>query len=303
MKQRPASGDPSQATRDSSSRTVPSMTLNERSRLFAYAIQRTVWRLSYRSPSFATPSQGPIVVVFGMHRSGTSSAVGILEDLGFTVPGRTPPDGHGDNTRGTREPVELTWLLIRILRMNACSWYSPPTTRLRYTKRHLADRNDILRLCAGKRCVLKDPRMLLMLDFWDGVLIRPMGVVRNPVDVAESLLRRGEPVTRRQCIELWKIYNHALLGLAQKRNCPIAFFDHPDFADQIIWSTHRLGYSDSGATRFFQDRVVRSRTENWRDLVGDREAVALYDELARFAVAPPATLPAQKVGPDRGFPS
>jgi hypothetical protein len=237
-----------------------------------------------------------------MHRSGTSSAVGVLEDLGFTVPGRVPPDGHGDNTRGTREPIELTWLLMRILRMNACSWYQPPAHGLRYTRRHLADRNDLLRLCAGRRCVLKDPRMLLMPDFWDGVLIRPMGVVRNPVDVAQSLLRRGEPVTQRQCIDLWKVYNHALLDVAQKHNCPIAFFDHPDFADQIIRCAHGLGYGHRGATRFFQDRVVRSRTETWRELVGDSEAVALYDELTKFAVAPPSLLPAQQVGLDRGLP-
>ncbi len=127
--------------------------------------------------------------------------------------------------------------------------------------------------------------MLLMLDFWDGVAIHPMAVVRNPVDVAESLVRRGEPVTRRQCIDLWKVYNQALLGLVQNRNCPIAFFDHPNFADQVIHCAHRLGYDDSAATHFFEDRLVRSRTENWRDIVGDRQAIALYDDLARFAVA------------------
>lgn len=238
-----------------------------------------------------------------MHRSGTSSAVGILEDLGFTVPGTMPPDGHGDNTRGTREPIELTSLSIRILRMNACSWYQPLTTGLRYTKRHIADRNDIIRLCVERRCVLKDPRMLLMLDFWDGVIIHPMAVVRNPVDVAESLVRRGEPVTRRQCIELWKVYNRQLLGLAQNHNCPIAFFDHPNFVDQVIQSTRRLGYSGSATTHFFEDRIVRSRTENWRDLVGDSQAVALYDNLARFAVAPQAALLLQKTGSDPGLPT
>jgi hypothetical protein len=288
--------DPSQPTRDFSPRTGPPMTLNERVRLCGYATQRTAWRLGYRPPNFEAPPHEPIVVVFGMHRSGTSSAVGILEDLGFTVPGRMHPDGHGDNRRGTRELVELTWLSIRILRMNACSWYQPPTTGLKYTKRHVADRNDIIRLCIERRCVLKDPRMLLMLDFWDGVLIHPIAVVRNPVDVAESLVRRGEPVTRRQCIDLWKVYNQALLSLAQSHSCPIAFFDHPNFADQVMRCICRLGYSDSGTTSFFEDRIVRSRTENWRDIVGDTQAVALYDDLARFAVAPQSALPLAEDG-------
>ncbi len=297
MKKLAASRHQSHRIRDSSSRTTPSITLNERLRLCGYAIQRTTWRRRYRPPSFDAPPHEPVVVVFGMHRSGTSSAVGVLEDLGFTVPGRMPPDGHGDNSRGTREPVELTWLSIRILRMNACSWYQPPTTDLKYTKRHVADRNDILRLCAGRQCVLKDPRMLLMPEFWDGVLIRPMAVVRNPVDVAESLVRRGEPVTRRQCVDLWKVYNQVVLRLAQTHNYPIAFFDHRDFADQVMQCAHRLGYTDSsGTTRFFEERIVRSRTENWQDRVGDSEAVALYRDLAKFAVAPQSALPWQNTG-------
>ena len=277
--------------RASFSHSGPPTTLTEWLLLSGYALQRAAWRLHYRPPSFDAPPHEPIVFVFGMHRSGTSSAVGILEDLGFTVPGTMPPDGHGDNTRGTREPVELTSLSIRILRINACSWYQPLKTGLRYTTRHVADRNDIIRRCAGRQCVLKDPRMLLMLDFWNGVSIHPMAVVRNPVDVAESLVRRGEPVTRRQCIDLWKVYNQALLDFARDHNCPIAFFDLPNFADQVIGCTHRLGYSDSSTTHFFEDRIVRSRTENWRDLVEDSEAVALYDDLARFAVASQSALP------------
>jgi len=235
-----------------------------------------------------------------MHRSGTSAAVGILEDLGFTVPGTVAPEGKGDNKRGTRELAELTLLTNRVLQTNASSWYEPPQTAVRYLKKHMTDRNRIIKLCAGKRCVLKDPRMLLMLELWDGLLIRPIGVVRNPIDVAESLLRRGEPLTRQQCIALWKTYNRALLGFAQSHDCPIAFFDRPNFADQIIHCTRYHGYNDSTATHFFEDQVVRSRTQSWRDLVEDSEAIALYDDLAGFAVSPqsPSLL---EVDPDSNF--
>jgi hypothetical protein len=126
--------------------------------------------------------------------------------------------------------------------------------------------------------------MLLILGLWEGISINAMGVVRNPIDVAESLIRRGEPVTQRQCIALWKTYNRALLNYAQTHDCPIALFDRPNFADQVMGCADRLGYSDSAATHFFDDQLVRSRSENWRDLVGDEEAVVLYDDLARFAV-------------------
>ncbi len=231
-----------------------------------------------------------------MHRSGTSAAVGIFEDLGFAIPGTVPPDGTGDNKRGTREAVELTWLSRRVLKLNASSWYRPPTTNLKYIKKHIADRNRIVGLCAEQRCVLKDPRMLLMLDFWDGVSLNPMAVVRNPVDVAESLVRRGEPVTRRQCINLWKVYNRALLDFVQNHDCPIVFFDRPNFVEQVMCCVERLGYSDKTPTHFFEEGVVRSRTEDWRNLVDDDEAVALYDDLAGFAVVPQPALPLQGHG-------
>lgn len=260
----------------------------KRLRLSRYAFRRAAWRLWYQPPRSDAPPHEPIVVVFGMHRSGTSAAVGILEDLGFTVPGTVAPDGTGDNKRGTRELVELTSLTNRVLQINASSWYEPPKKAVKYLKRHMADRNRVIKLCARKQCVLKDPRMLLMLELWDGVLINPMAVVRNPIDVADSLRRRGEPLTQQQGIALWKVYNRALLDFVQNHDCPIAFFDHPNFADQITRCTQHLGYSDSdsdsAAAHFFEDRLVRARTKDWRHLVGDSEAIALYDDLARFAV-------------------
>jgi hypothetical protein len=220
-----------------------------------------------------------------MHRSGTSAAVGLLEDLGFTVPGTVASDGTGDNERGTREPLELTSLTIRVLQRNGSSWHQPPTRPVKYLTADVTDRNRIIQLCTGRRCVLKDPRMLLILELWDGVSISPMAVVRNPIDVAESLVRRGEPVTRRQSVALWKTYNRALLEYLHTHDCPIAFFDHPNFVDQIVGCARHLGYSNDTATHFFDGQLIRSRTENWRELVGDDGAVTLYDELAKHCFA------------------
>jgi hypothetical protein len=267
------------------------ITPRERLQLSGQALRRAVWRVWYRPPSSAAPPHEPILVVFGMHRSGTSSAVGILEDLGFTVPGTMPPDGTGDNEHGTREPVELTSLTNRVLKLNGSSWREPPKKPVKYLKRHVAKRNRLIGQCAGRRSVLKDPRMLLMLDLWDGVLMNPMAVVRNPVDVAESLVRRGEPLTHAQAIALWKAYNRVLLDFACIHDCPIAFFDRPNFADQVLHCAHHHSYDDGAATRFFDGRLVRSRTENWRELVEDREAIELYDALAEFEITSQAARP------------
>jgi hypothetical protein len=248
-----------------------------------YAVQKVAWQLRYRPPSLEAPPHDHIVVILGMHRSGTSAAVGILEDLGFAVPGTIPPDGTGENEHGTREPTELTRVSRRVLEVNGVSWHEPPTGPLKYLAGHVADRNRLIERCVGKRFVLKDPRMLLMLDFWEDVLSKPIAIVRNPVDVAESLIRRREPVTRQQCLDLWKAYNRTLLDLVERQRCPLALFDMPDFTGQVMRCVQKLGYETDTATRFFDEDQVRSRTEDWRDRC-DSETIAIYDDLASAAV-------------------
>ena len=74
-------------------------------------------------------------------------------------------------------------------------------------------------------------------------------------------MRRGEPLTRAQGIALWQTYNRALLSYARQHDCPIAFFDHPHFADQVIHCARHHGYTDAAETHFFEDGLVRSRSE------------------------------------------
>lgn len=256
--------------------------IRERVRLAGYAVRRAAWRVHYQHPRFDTPPHEPILVVFGMHRSGTSAAVGILEELGFKVPGTLPPDGTGDNKRGTREPIELTSLTNNVLQVNNSSWREPPSGPVRYSRSHIVQRNNLIQQCTKGQHVLKDPRMLLMPDLWSGLSINAIAVVRNPVDVAASLLRRGEPLTQPQAINLWKAYNRALLHYVEHHNCPIALFDMPGFADQIASCIQR---HDPVDLRFFEDQFVRSRTQAWRELIDDNEVVTLYDRLARSATA------------------
>ena len=180
------------------------MTIKARLRISGYAFRRAAWRLRYLLPRFDAPSHEPILVVLGMHRSGTSSAVGLW---------RISVHSSRDNAsrRARRKQVRHT----PAGRVDLA--FKPHTSNERVLsalttkdggqvyQEQIANPNRIVRLCAERRCVLKDPRMLLMLDFWDGVLINPMAVVRNPVDVAESrLVRRGEPgdaTTMRRVVE------------------------------------------------------------------------------------------------------
>ncbi len=264
--------------------TPGALGMRSRYRAATDALHRTAWNmgLPYRAPSGPRPRQVPIAAVLGMHRSGTSAAVGVLEDQGFTVPA-IAPEGLADNKRGTRESRWLVGLSNDVLRCNRAGWADPPKTPVRYRPSHVRRRNRLVEWCADQRCVLKDPRMLLMLDLWADVNLKMLGVVRNPIDVAESLMRRGEGLTQRQCVDLWKTYNGALLEVAEGGNCPVVLFDEPRFAELVTSCMRAHGYDLTAEGSFYEEDVVRSRTSDWRELVRDVEAIELYDKLAKFA--------------------
>lgn len=258
--------------------------IRSRYRAATDALHRTAWMMGvpYRAPIGPLPLPVPIVAVLGMHRSGTSAAVGILEDQGFTVPA-IAPEGLADNKRGTRESRWLVGLSNDVLRLNEADWSDPPESELRYRRSHVVRRNRLVEWCIDRQCVLKDPRMLLMLDLWADVNLKPIGVVRNPIDVAESLMRRDDELTQRQCLDLWKVYNRALLAVAEAGNCPIVLFDEPRFAEHVGRAMRFHGYDLRAEGSFYDEDVVRSRTSDWREHIQDDQAITLYDKLAKCA--------------------
>jgi hypothetical protein len=62
------------------------------------------------------PSDKRLVVVLGMHRSGTSAITRALEVLGVNVGTNLLPPVDGDNAKGFFEDVEINSLNVEILR-------------------------------------------------------------------------------------------------------------------------------------------------------------------------------------------
>ena len=226
-----------------------------------------------------------IVTVLGMHRSGTSAVTGLLEDQGMWV--GEPPATTPHSPKGTRENRRIRRLHERILRENGVSWWQPPADPVRIEADHVARRDRIIARLGARPAVIKDPRMLLLLDLWRDLEPRRIGVIRNPVSVTLSLTARGGPAARLGpdgCVELWKRYAQSLLDELRRSPFPVVDFDHTEsVTEQVRGALDRLGLPAKRDFGFFESHLVRHSVDGWRGRVDDAEALALWDELEGFS--------------------
>ncbi len=141
------------------------------------------------------------VAVLGMHRSGTSVATRLVSLLGPSL--CRPEDlvrGHRGNPPGHWESSSLVEQNNELLTRLSASWWCPPSAASDPTDlAHI----DELRTAARSvfewahptgPWVWKDPRNCVLLPFWSAALEIKVPVIlmlRHPLDVAESLLRRN----------------------------------------------------------------------------------------------------------------
>jgi hypothetical protein len=250
--------------------------------------RQSAWRmgLQHTNPdtagSVVTVSPTTIIVL-GMHRSGTSVVAGMLEDQGFAS--GASAEGHvGDNMRGMREHPRLVNLNQEILSLNKASWRTPPTDCVRFTRSQLRRRNKLL--ASARPRVLKDPRMLLMPEFWCQTHMPTIGVIRNPVAVSYSLRRRDLRLGDNECLDLWETYNLRLLGLLSQRPFPvIEFGGSRAISTQITAALCFYGFRAEQTFSFFDPRAVRGAPDEheWRRLVSP-SLVELWDQILARAV-------------------
>lgn len=140
-----------------------------------------------------------IIIVLGMHRSGTSAITKGLENLGLELGNNLLPPVPGDNDRGYFEDLDFNRLNELIFEAAGCTWDSLSSLDERYLKSEVFDelRQKACSLVrqktsTGDFCV-KDPRFSVLLPFWLNVFkethVEPKFVlaVRNPVSVVSSL--------------------------------------------------------------------------------------------------------------------
>ncbi len=168
----------------------------------------------------------PVLVVTGMHRSGTSLTASILSSLGINLGTHLiQPDAF--NVKGYFEDADFVEFQRSVLR-NCCPAGESGWPDWGWTESEFLDKSNYqnylaaaLNLINSRRQTAlpwgwKDPRTSLMLDFWRELLpeARFLFVYRFPWDVADSILRLNSPIFSQHpdyALKIWAFYNRHIL--------------------------------------------------------------------------------------------
>ena len=158
-----------------------------------------------------------LVIVLGMHRSGTSALTGLLHRLGFRLGDRLL-EASTANEKGYFESVDILLKNEVIFSLLNSSWYEPlPLPDEWWTRPELESiKRDIAELLeqqfSGNRLwAIKDPRMCRLLPLWLDILagmdvnVSFVLMLRQPEEVASSLNKRDH-FTLNHSTALWLSY-------------------------------------------------------------------------------------------------
>ena len=162
------------------------------------------------------------IIVLGMHRGGTSLVGDLVASWGAYAGGEQellPADSN--NRQGYWEYLPLVRFNQELLAGLSADWFLPPAEADRRTLRKRAAEpsyrgraEQLIRAMrdGGRSWFWKDPRMALLLPFWQEVLpdVVYVVVVRHPLDIAMSLKKRDHfPVSA--SLLLWQLHMLSLL--------------------------------------------------------------------------------------------
>lgn len=144
-----------------------------------------------------------LIVVLGMHRSGTSAITRGLQALGVELGDRLMPPVEYDNAKGYWEDVDLNALNIEILSVLGSDWHhlapiKPGDVEILRNKGYFLRAVELLRQKTSDTPTFgfKDPRVAKLLPFWKEVFchcqvdVSYVLAVRHPLSVAKSLAKR-----------------------------------------------------------------------------------------------------------------
>jgi len=218
-----------------------------------------------------------------MHRSGTSSLAGSLQEAGLHLGAVITSAPH--NLKGNRENKRIMDLHEAVLVHSGGSWDNPPGA-LTWSDAHRAERASIIDSYGdapvwGFKC----PRTLFTLDFWREVLpeLTFVGTLRHPQLVADSLFRRNG-ATMEKWLGLWADYAERLVALHAAQPFPIVRFDVgvDAYRRSLVRVIEALGLPNRESLQFF-DPALRHDEPSSSAGLPDR-VKRLYDALCSVAL-------------------
>lgn len=241
------------------------------------------------------------LLLTGMHRSGTSLLAQVALRAGIDMGARLM-EGSKGNRRGHFEDLEFVHFHERFLESRGVGSLAPPADwSPRPTTAEEAEARELVARRASRPLWgFKDPRTSLFLPFWEPLLPDPRFVLlyRHPVEVAMSLLRRGQDLQVHldpgSALRAWTVYNSRLLEfrLAHPERCRL--WSVAGVARSLPAAVHGLGeligrrLDDRAAEGVFDPGDLQAglwaRGIDWDSAIP--EAMALFRRLEAVADLP-----------------
>ncbi|MCS6960297.1 MAG: hypothetical protein RMK91_09645 [Pseudanabaenaceae cyanobacterium SKYGB_i_bin29] len=192
-----------------------------------------------------------VLIITGMHRSGTSLIASLMQKLGVNVGEKLFPADRF-NPRGYFEDVDFLEFQRQVLQ-KCCDpddpgWHDWGWTVQETLKPELFFnyKEQAIQLLATREHWTgiwgwKDPRTSLMLDFWHSLIpaAKYLFVFRYPWDVADSIRRLHAPIFTEHpeyVLPIWCYYNRHLLSFYRRypQQCVLFCVNHLDRLPQLI---------------------------------------------------------------------
>ena len=193
-----------------------------------------------------------VIVVLGMHRSGTSTVARGLKALGVEL-GNNLVSPTPDNEKGFWEDIEINELNDDVLAALGCTWHS---LRLIEPDEQIGPKTAPLRLRAidliskkfGESEVfgIKSPRMCRLLPFWQQIFEhlrledKYVISIRNPLSVAKSLAARNGFSAEKSHL-LW--LEHVIPSLSCTQGKPRVVIDYDRLLNDPVPQMKRVASS------------------------------------------------------------
>jgi glycosyltransferase involved in cell wall biosynthesis len=259
-----------------------------------------------------------LIVVLGMHRSGTSAMIRGLKDLGVDLGQNLMPPSFDQNITGFWEDQDINAFNVELLchltdgfhaNMPGQEWHSiTPICNAQLKSKELAAFRlkaiFLLRDKVKNSTVfgIKDPRMCRLLPFWKDVFahlnlnVSYIIVSRNPLSVAQSLRKRNG-FQAEKCHYLW--LEHLLSSMIETTKHSRIVVDYDllidqpgiqllrvaqklDLAESLVYPQKLEDYKDN-----FIDKSLRHNAFHLEDLELDpsipQDAIEAYDLLIKLA--------------------
>jgi len=197
--------------------------------------------------------QKRIVVVLGMHRSGTSTIARGLPVLGVDLGNRLLQAEAGNNEKGFWEDIDVTAFDVDLLAEMGHDWHTlAPLTPQEFDRPEIETLKlravQLLREKLADTTIfgLKDPRMCRLMPFWVDVFahlkldVSYVIACRNPMSVAHSLARRNGFALEKSYL-LW--LEHMLLSIKHTADARRVFVDYDQMLSEPLVQLERISTS------------------------------------------------------------